>query len=65
VGFSGLRRHGVVEPLAPVLIPLETEVALITHLKMNLYLRTPTHSVVDSFIISNYIVSFGPFWLQG
>jgi hypothetical protein len=44
---------------------LETEVALITHLKMDLYLGTPTHSVVDSFMISNYLVSFGPFWLQG
>jgi hypothetical protein len=44
---------------------LETEVALITHLKVDLYLRTPTHSVVDNFIISNYLVLFGPFWLQG
>jgi hypothetical protein len=44
---------------------LKTEVALITHLKVDLYLGTPTHSVVDSFIISNYLVPFGPFWLQG
>jgi hypothetical protein len=43
---------------------LEMEVALITHLKVDLYLRTPTHSVVYSFIISNYLVPFGPFWLQ-
>jgi hypothetical protein len=41
---------------------LETEVALITHLNMDLYLGTPTNSVVDSFIISNYLVPFGPFW---
>jgi hypothetical protein len=44
---------------------LETEVALITHLKVDLYQGTPTHSVVDSFIVSNYLVPFGPFWLQG
>jgi hypothetical protein len=43
---------------------LEMEVALITHLKVDLYLGTPTDSVVDSFIISNYLVPFGPFWLQ-
>jgi hypothetical protein len=44
---------------------LGTEVALITHLKVDLYLGTPTYSIVDSFIISNYLVPFGPFWLQG
>jgi hypothetical protein len=62
LGVDGVRLEAL-EPSERCV--LETEVALITHLKVDLYLGTPTHSIVDSFIISNYLVPFGPIWLQG